>query len=169
MPLKPGHAYVCDPRACLQEVDDRRSAARVGIHPQLQCPQSAMHEEAIERTRNGTDRVLNEPQLLVGLLVAGDHDSSDDVGVATEVLGGGMHDEVGTELERTLVGGGRERVVDCDQRVLAPRDDALDVDDVEQRVGRALDPDQPGVVASRRAPRRRGPSGRPGRTADPSG
>ena len=57
-----------------------------------------------------------------------------------------MHDEVGAELERTLVGRRRERVVDRHKRVLAPGDDAFDVDNVEQRVGRALDPDQPRVV-----------------------
>src|SRR4051794_23024542 len=122
--------YVCDPLACLQELDDRRSAASVGVHPHLQRPQSAMHQKAIEWTRNGTDGVLDEPQLLVSMLVAGDHRSPDDVGVATEVLGGGMHDEVGAEFEWTLVGGGRERVVDGYHRVLAPRDHALDVDHV---------------------------------------
>ena len=82
MPLKPGQRHVRDPRGRLQQLDDRLGAARMGVHPHLQRPQSAMHQEAIERTWNGADGVLHEPQLLVGLLVSGDHRSPDDVGVA---------------------------------------------------------------------------------------
>ena len=71
------------------------------------------------------------------------------------------------ELQRTLVGRRGERVVDGDQRAAAAGDDALDVDHVEQRVGRRLDPDQARVVADRARHARPGRSGRPGRTARP--
>ena len=55
------------------------------------------------------------------VVVAGDHRAADDVGVAAEVLGRRVHDEVGAELERALVGRRGERVVDRDERAAAPR------------------------------------------------
>ena len=62
-----------------------------------------------------------------------------------------MDGEVGAVLERALVDGRGERVVDGDHRAPAPGDDARDVDDVQQRVGRRLDPDQARLVAQRGA------------------
>src|SRR5262249_30130330 len=91
----------------------------------------------------------DEAQALVPLRVPGDHHAADDVGVAAEVLGGGVHDEVGAQLEGTLVGRGGERVVDGDESVAPAPHDLGDVDDIEQRVGGALDPEEARVGAHR--------------------
>ena len=120
MPLKPGPAHVLDTRAVLEQLDDGGGTAGMRLHAQVQRAQAAVDEEAVERARHGADRVLDEAQPLVPLGVAGDHDASDDVRVAAQVLGGGVHDEVGAELQRALVGRRGERVVDRDQGV-APR------------------------------------------------
>ena len=80
---------------------------------------------------------------------ARDDRAADRVRVAAEVLRRRVDGEVGAVLERALVDRRRERVVDGDQRAPAPGDDARDVDDVQQRVRRRLDPDQPRLVAQR--------------------
>ncbi len=121
MPLNPGQRTSLDLGRGAQQLDDRRGAARVGLHPQVQRAQPAVHEEAVERPRHGADRVLDEAQALVSLCVAGDDGAADDVGVAAEVLGRRVHDEVGAELERPLVDRRGERVVDGDERALRLR------------------------------------------------
>ena len=57
-----------------------------------------------------------------------------------------MHDEVGPQLERALVGGRGERVVDRDEGAPPPGDDTGDIDHVELGIGRTLDPDQSRVI-----------------------
>ena len=61
-------AHVADLGRRPQQLDDRGGAARVGLHPQVQRAQPAVHEEAVERARNGADGVLDEPQALVPLV-----------------------------------------------------------------------------------------------------
>jgi hypothetical protein len=56
-----------------------------------------------------------------------------------------VHDEIGADLEGTLVGGGGERVVDRDQGIATAGDDAREIDHVQLRVGGRLDPNEPGV------------------------
>ena len=92
----------------------------MGRHPQVQGPQPAVDEEAVERSRHRADRVLDEAQALVELAVAGDDHAADHVGVAAEVLGRRVHDDIGARLQRPLVDRSGERVVDRDQGAAAP-------------------------------------------------
>ena len=105
--------------------------------------------KAVERAGHGADRLLHEAHLLVEVGVAHDHRAADDVGVPAEVLRRRVHHGVGAVLERALVDRSGEGVVDRDERVAPARHHGGDVDDVEQRVGRRLDPDQPRVVGHR--------------------
>ena len=69
---------------------------------------------------------------------------ADDVGVAAEVLRRRVEDDVGPELERPLEVRRGEGVVDDDEHARASGRAAearLDVDDVQQRVRRGLEPD----------------------------
>ena len=70
---------------------------------------------------------------------------SDQVGVAAEVLRRRVDDDVGAEVERLLQVRRRERVVDDEDRADGVRrvGGRADVDDVEQRIRRRLDPDHP--------------------------
>ena len=63
-------------------------------------------------------------------------------------LRGRVHHEVGAELERALAQRCRERVVDHDNRaaLLRRRDQSRQVEHVEQRIRRRLEPDQIGSV-----------------------
>ena len=56
------------------------------------------------------------------VVVVHDGDAADHVGVAVQVLGRGVVDDVGAEVERPLEEGRREGVVDEEQRVAAMRD-----------------------------------------------
>ncbi len=77
--------------------------------------------------------------------------------MAGEVLRRGVEDDVRAVLERPLEGRRGERVVDHDERPPATlgctpghgRGDPVDVDDLEQGVGRRLEPDQPGALGQR--------------------
>ena len=96
----------------------------------------------------------------LALLVADDRDAADHVGVAVEVLGRRVHDDVEAELERALHPGAREGVVGHgDEAARRARSAAIarEVGQLEQRIGRRLDPDH---AACRAAARRARASGR---------
>ena len=113
------------------------------VHPDAERLQPAQHQPRVERAGDGADRVLVERDLLGELEVAYDEGAADDVGVAAAVLRGRVHDDVGTERQRLLEVRRGEGVVDDQQGTGLVRDGGqrLDVADVEQRVGRRLDPD----------------------------
>ena len=82
-------------------------------------------------------------------LAAVDDDAADDRAVAAEELGGRVHDDVGTVLERTDEVRGRDRVVDDERHVVLVRDvgDERDVEHVDLRVADGLGEEQLGVGA----------------------
>jgi hypothetical protein len=82
------------------------------------------------------------------VVVRGDQRAADDVRVPAHVLGGRVHDHVGAERERLLQVGGGEGVVHDQQRprVVRHLGERGDVADAEQRVGRRLHPDDPGLA-----------------------
>ena len=90
------------------------------------------------------------------LEVAHDEGAADHVGVAAGVLGRRVHDDVGAQRQRLLEVRRGEGVVDDEQRagVVGDRRERLDVADVEQRVGRRLEPDQLGLPGADRGAHR---------------
>ncbi len=100
-------------------------------------------EVGVERPRHAAGRVLVEGDRLQQLAAA-DHRAADHVGVAAEVLRRAVDDEVGPERERLLQVRRGERVVDRQQRAGAVRQlgDGGDVEDLQERIGRRLDPDE---------------------------
>ena len=146
-----------DVGAAAKEGGDRRGVRPVPLHAQVERPQPAQHEEAVERTGDGAHRVLEEAQPLGDGLVRGDGHAQDRVRVAGEVLRRGVEDDVGAVLQRPLERRGREGVVDDDQRPPAAlgrapghdRDRRRDVDDLEVRVRRRLEPDEAGPLGQR--------------------
>ena len=75
-------------------------------------------------------------------VVVHDERAADDVGVAAEVLGGRVHDDIRPERQRLLQRRRRERVVDHDERTrrVPGRSETGDVADVQQRIAGRLDP-----------------------------
>ena len=106
-------------------------------------PGTAPSEFCRKRSRSASARVAREDG------------AADHVGVAAEVLRRRVDDEVGAERERLLQERGGEGVVDGEQRAGGVRGvgGAADVDDVEERVRRRLDPDELRVVVEVRGER----------------
>ncbi len=67
--------------------------------------------------------------------------------MAVDVLGDGVHDNVGSEIQRVLDVRGQKGVVNDDQNAVAVGDfdDLADVDQTQGRVTRAFDPDKAGI------------------------
>ena len=133
-----------DRRVAGQELHHLLRVVAVPVHPDPEGLQPAQHQPGVERAGDRADRVLVEGDPLGELEVAYDEGAADDVGVATAVLRGGVHDDVGTEHQWLLEVRRGEGVVDDQQGagVVRDRGQRLDVADVEQRVGRRLDPDR---------------------------
>ena len=115
----------------------------MSIHADGQRLQAAEREVGIERTGHAASRVLVE---LHGFeqLISADDAAAHDIGVAAEVLRRAVNDEVGPERERLLKVRRGERVVDGELRAVLVRHlrDRGDVQNLQQGVGRRLDPDQ---------------------------
>ena len=130
------------------------TAARCGSARSMrsgECLHAAQHQEAVHRSGHGADGVLEEPEPLVQLVVSSHDGAADHVRVAAEVLRG----ECTTTSAPSSSGRcryGVAKVLSTTQR--APRpvrhgDHGRDVDHLQQRVRRRLDPDQPGRLADR--------------------
>ena len=114
------------------------------LDPQRERAQAAQREPHLERSGDRPVQRAVRVQPGVQVVVVGQRGAEHDVGVPGEVLGHGVHDDVGAVLERALHQGRRERVVDADQRTRGVRrlDERRQVGDLEHRVGRRLDPEQ---------------------------
>ncbi len=155
-----------DRRVADQQLGHRRGVGAVAVHAHGQGLGPPLHQEAVHRAGHGADGVLEEGQPRGHRLVAGGHEAAHHVAVATEVLGGRVHGQVGAEGERLLQGGRGEGVVDGDEDVgperpcragggagrrgAGQRRNRFDVDDAQQGVGGRLDPHQPGGGPQRR-------------------
>ena len=114
----------------------------VALDAQIQGLQAADVQPGVERGGHCAGGVLQEGDLLAGLLIVDHHGTADHVGVAADVLGGGVDHHIGAIGQRVLKGGRGEGVVDSDLGAVLVGDfgGGRDVGDVEQRVGRSLDP-----------------------------
>src|SRR5262245_23479196 len=67
--------------------------------------------------------------------------------MAIEVFGGRMNDEIKAEFQRALDKGTRKGIVGSgpDSAALRKSGHPLEVDELECRIGRRLNPDQPGI------------------------
>ena len=143
-----GVEHLLDARVVGEEGDDGARVLAVLAHAHGEGLEPAEHEPRVERPGDRAERVLQEAEPLRDRLVVRRDHAGDDVGVAAEVLRRRVDHDVGAEVERVLQVRRGERVVDDDLRADRVRrlGDGGDVDDVEQRVGRALDPDEPRLL-----------------------
>lgn len=100
--------------------------------------ESAVRQPTIKGTGNPSNRVLQKLEPSKDGFVARDRHAHDDIRVTTEVLCDRVDDDIGTQLERLLVVGAHESVVDHkdDVRVdlLGDPCRGLDVDQTQRRV-----------------------------------
>ena len=126
------------------------------LHAREQRAHAAHQQPGLGLAEDGAELGADRAQLRPVLVVArADQRAGDDVGMAVEVLGRRMHDDVGAVLDRPRQHRRRDRRIDRQQRAGLVRDLGRrgDVADRPGRVGRRLEPDQLGVV--RAGPRRR--------------
>ena len=128
----------------IQPLRERLGVAAVVLETRVDGAQPAQRHEAVEG-RTGEAQAVRPPgELLRHGRVAGDRRAADHVAVAVDVLGGGVHHQVGAERERLLPGRRQEGVVHHAQGAgrVRGRGHLCDVGDAQQRVARGLDPHQ---------------------------
>lgn len=117
---------------------------------QVQGLQTTVSEPAVEGRGNGTNGVLEESEALLQGLRVESGDTHQHIGVTVDVLGDGVHDDIGTMGERVLNIGTHEGVIDNNQDAMAVGDvgDSADVHQAQSGVGGCLNPDQLGLVGA---------------------
>mmetsp|Transcript_35830 Transcript_35830/g.69605 ORF Transcript_35830/g.69605 Transcript_35830/m.69605 type:complete len:223 (+) Transcript_35830:597-1265(+) len=142
MAFEPRVNHLRDFRVGLQELSNDHSVVSVTLHADLKCLQSSKSHVAVERGRNSADRVLEELQLLVDFRVVGCHHAHDDITMAIDVLGHGVHDNVCSEIQRALDRGRAKRVVNHQYQalLLCRFGHGLDIGDLECRIRWSLQP-----------------------------
>ena len=150
--------------------DARRGTSAI-FSAEAQCRSmrsaSVLRPRSARKLSNGPEMAptafCRKAMLLAQRLVVADHsDAADHVGMAVEILGGRMHDDVEAEFERALHVGAGKGVVGDEPDAASLRDarDGFEIDELQQRIGRRLDPDQPRFGPQRRFERGEIASGR---------
>lgn len=121
------------------------------FHSDLKSLESSDGKIAVEDGGSSSDRLGVEEELITEFLIIDNESSHDDIGVSTDVLRGGMEDDIATELEGSLEIHGGKSVVAENETIISSLlsgdfDDGLDINNLEGWVGWGLDPDHSGLV-----------------------
>ena len=134
-----------DFRMRLQEGGDGGRVLAMALHPHRQGFQGPQDQEAVERAGHRANRVLQIAKAFAQTVAAiADHrDPADHIGMAIEVFGRRMHDDVDAVVEGALHRRRTKSVVaHGDQAMgLGESGDGAEIDHFEERVGRAFNPD----------------------------
>lgn len=132
--------------------------ALLTLHAQRQRLDATAHVVAFGRGEHAAEPVLREVDAIADLIVQHHHKAGVHLGMACQVFGGRMDDDIRAQIERLLQVRRDERVVDDGQRAVSVRDgrDAVDVVDLQQRVGQRLEIYGAGRAAASVAPADRG-------------
>ena len=143
-----GVEHALDGRVPVEELGDLPGVLGVLAHAHRERLDPAQDEPRVEGAGDGAERLLQEVEAFRQRVVVRRDEPADRVAVAAEVLRRRVDDDVGAELERLLQVGRRERVVDDEQRAdsVSGVRGLANVDDVQRRVGRRLDPDELDLV-----------------------
>ena len=115
---------------------DLPSVRVVLLHPQRERLGTPQEEPGIERRQNRTRGVLEVFEAGQVLGVARHQDPADAIAMSVQVLGGGVHHDVGPQLEGPLEIGGHEGVVHHHHGACGAsgRRESLEIRDPQQRV-----------------------------------
>ena len=159
-----GVEHPLDPGLLVEPAPRSRARSRSALHPHGERLDPAQHEPGVERARARRRATSAGSRGARRSSVVRAAEAADDVGVAAEVLGRRVEDDVGAELERLLEVRRGEGVVDDEERADRVRrvGGGADVDDVQQRVRRASRSRR--AACPRRAGRRGSRTRRPARS-----
>lgn len=137
-----------DERRSLESVGD---GGRVGgglTGTEVEGLGSTVGKPRVESRGNGTDGVLEEGEAGIKLVAVEGGNTHDNVGVAVDVLGHTVDDDIGTVVERVLDVGAQEGVVDNDQdaTLMGSGSNRADIHKAEGRVAGSLDPHELGGI-----------------------
>ena len=123
----------------------------MAVHPHAEGLDTPQRQPGVERSGNAAGRVLVKLDRLE-LFASADHGAADQVGVTAQVLRRGVDDEVRAQRQRLLKIRRGERAVHREDRPVPVRQlgDGRDIQNLEQGVGRRLDPNQLGPRAHER-------------------
>ena len=118
----------------------------MAVHTNSEGLQASEREEAVHRSGHGAYGVLEKRDIGDPVLVTGGHESTDHVGVTSDVFGRRVDDQVGAEGQWLLQVWRSERVVDdkFGPVFMGNGCKRLDIEDGQQGIGRRLDPDDAG-------------------------
>jgi hypothetical protein len=121
-----------------QPVGEGAGVALGPVDAEVQCAQPAQRQPGLQRAGDRPHQVAAALQHVVQLVIGGDQRPEHGVGVTGQVLGRGVHHDVGAHRQRLLAQRCGERVVDHDVRagVVGDPGDRLDVGDLQCGVGR---------------------------------
>src|SRR5437763_1200276 len=91
-------------RMLFQEGGDSPCACTMLSYPQMQGLNAPYQQPAVERSENSSACILKEFDLLSQLGVGCDHETGDEIAMATQVLGARMNHQVCTQQQRLLQG-----------------------------------------------------------------
>jgi hypothetical protein len=139
-----------DVGAGFEEAGDFRSVVAGAFHAEGEGFDAAVGEEAVEGGGDGADGVLEEGEAVEKRrVVTDDGEAADHVGVAVDVFGDGVDDDVEAEGEGALdvrrgegVVGDGEEIVFCGER-----GECGEIGEFEQGVAGGFDPEHAGVGA----------------------
>ena len=116
----------------------------MAVHADGEGLQTAQNEVAIHRSWDSTGRVLQEANSLQRLFLQGHYGAPNHVGVASQILGGTVHHQVGAQPQRLLQIRRRKRVIHAENSALLTRRraDRFQLRHDQERVGRRLQPDK---------------------------
>lgn len=136
-----------DARVFFEPVGDGESGLGLFTDSQFEGFDATAEEEGFEGAEDGSGGVLDKVELVEEVAGAGDEGTGEAIAVSTQVFSGGMHDEVGTELEGAAEDGGGESIIDCEEDVVLFCDlgDAGDIGDGHEWIPDAFDPDHFGI------------------------
>ena len=138
-----------------QPARDPEGVAVMLLHAHGQRFDAAQHQETILRAGAGSHGVLQESDLL-GQRRIFDHDcAAHHVGMAVDVLGGGMDHDVHAEIQRALEIGRQEGVIaNGDGAVpVSHGGHRFQIHQVHERVGRRFDPHRFDIIGEIHLPR----------------
>src|SRR6516165_4548141 len=115
----------------------------MSLHSERQRFQAAENEKAIERACDCADRVLQECNLISEFLVfPNNDDAAYKIGMPVQIFRRRMHDYIEPRFNRSLNPWSSERIIANGNQFPFTRDlrDRLQIDQLEQRITRRLDP-----------------------------
>ena len=125
----------------------------MALHPQRQGTDAAQRQEAAERVKHAAYRILQIAKLFREPGVIANHrQAGDDIGMAVEVLGRGVHHNIKPMLQRAMDRRRSKGVIGDADQVMAARDggDGAEIRELQQRVGGRFHPDHARIGADRR-------------------